>query len=129
MRLKRALKRQIRKITDGNSVSNFCLIIYKFRLILSIFLVFLMSVSTIICSILSVNFVRISAALECFSIALLLFFFQKYGEQTVSKETDFWIPRKFGLGMSINPHTKASKRMTTFLICFLVFAGFFLMFL
>ncbi|MDT2888053.1 hypothetical protein [Lactococcus lactis] len=102
---------------------------YKFGLILSIFLAFLMSVNTIICSILSVNFVRISAALECFSIALLLFFFQKYGEQTVSKETDFWIPRKFGLGMSINPHTKASKRMTTFLICFLVFAGFLLIFL
>ena len=88
-----------------------------------------MSVSTIICSILSVIFVRISAVLECFSIALLLFFFQKYGEQTVSKETDFWIPRKFGLGMSINPHTNASKRMITFLICFLVFAGFLLIFL
>lgn len=102
---------------------------YKFGLILRVFLVFLMFVSTIICSILSVNFVRISAVLECFSIALLLFFFQKYGEQTVSKETDFWIPRKFGLGMSINPHTKASKRMTTFLICFLVFAGFLLIFL
>ncbi|MGV9035519.1 hypothetical protein ACN9TC_07390 [Lactococcus lactis] len=103
--------------------------IYKFGLILSIFLVFLMSVSTIICSILSVNFVRISAVLECFSIALLLFFFQKYGEQTVSKETDFWIPRKFGLGMSVNPHTKTSKRMTIFLIYFLVFAGLLLIFL
>ena len=102
---------------------------YKFGLILSIFLVFLTFVSTIICSILSVNFVRISAASECLSIALLLFFLQKYGEQTVSKEADFWIPRKFGLGISINPHTKASKRMTTFLICFLVFAGFLLIFL
>ena len=102
---------------------------YKFGLILSVFLVFLTFVSTIICSILSVNFVRISAVLECFSIALLLFFFQKYGEQTVSKETDFWIPRKFGLGMSVNPHTKTSKRMTIFLIYFLVFAGLLLIFL
>lgn len=70
---------------------------YKFGLILSVFLVFLTFVSTIICSILSVNFVRISAVLECFSIALLLFFFQKYGEQTVSKETDFWIPFLFSV--------------------------------
>jgi xanthine/uracil permease len=102
---------------------------YKFGLILSVFLVFLTFVSTIICSILSVNFVRIPAVLECFIIALLLFFFQKYGEQTVSKETDFWIPRKFGLGMSVNPHTKTSKRMTIFLIYFLVFAGLLLIFL
>ena len=102
---------------------------YKFGLILSIFLVFLMSVSTIICSILSVNFVRISAVLECFSIALLLFFFQKYGEQTVSKETDFWIPRKFGLGMSINPHTNASKKGTTLLDSLLIFGGILLIIL
>ena len=64
-----------------------------------------------------------------YSPSKILFFFQKYGEQTVSKETDFWIPRKFGLGMSINPHTKASKRMTIFLIYFLVFAGLLLIFL
>ncbi|MCI1072640.1 hypothetical protein MOK17_11335 [Lactococcus lactis] len=103
---------------------------YKFGLILSIFLVFLTSVSTIICSILSVvNFVRISAILECFSIALLLFFVQKYGEQTVSKETDFWTPRKFNLGVSINPHTKSSKRITAFLILFFVLLGIFLILL
>lgn len=102
---------------------------YKFGLILSIFLVFLTFVSTIICSILSVNFVRISAILECFSIALLLFFFQKYGEQTVSKETDFWTPRKFNLGVSINPHTKFSKRITAFLILFFVLLGIFLILL
>ncbi|MCA2391024.1 hypothetical protein LDP16_11240 [Lactococcus sp. NH2-7C] len=102
---------------------------YKFGLILSIFLVFLTFVSTIICSILSVNFVRISAILECFSIALLLFFFQKYGEQTVSKETDFWTPRKFNLGVSINPHTKSSKRITAFLILFFVLLGIFLILL
>lgn len=102
---------------------------YKFGLILSVFLVFFTFVSIIICSIIAVNSVRTFAASECLSIALLLFFLQKYGEQTVSKEADFWIPRKFGLGVSINPHTKASKRMTIFLICFLVFAGFFLIFL
>ena len=102
---------------------------YKFGLILSVFLVFLTFVSTIICSILSVNFVRISAILECFSIALLLFFFQKYGEQTVSKETDFWTPRKFNLGVSINPHTKSSKRITAFLILFFVLLGIFLILL
>lgn len=102
---------------------------YKFGLILSVFLVFLTFVSTIICSILSVNFVRISAILECFSIALLLFFFQKYGEQTVSKETDFWTPRKFNLGVSINPHTKSSKRITAFLILFFVLLVIFLILL
>ncbi|MCD6633589.1 hypothetical protein LSG16_12210 [Lactococcus cremoris] len=102
---------------------------YKFGLILSVFLVFLTFVSIIICSIIAVNSVRTFAASECLSIALLLFFLQKYGEQTVSKEADFWVPRKFGLGISINPHTKASKRMTIFLICFLVFAGFLLIFL
>ncbi len=102
---------------------------YKFGLILSVFLVFLTFVSTIICSILSVNFVRISAASECFSVVLLLFFFQRYGEQTVSKETDFWIPRKFGLGMSINPHTNASKKGTTLLDSLLIFGGILLIIL
>ncbi|MDM5146752.1 hypothetical protein ICE98_03906 [Lactococcus lactis] len=56
---------------------------YKFRLILSVFLVFLTFVSTIICSILSVNFVRISAASECFSVVLLLFFCRN----TVSRQS------------------------------------------
>ncbi|MDT2871604.1 hypothetical protein P7H90_11620 [Lactococcus lactis] len=102
---------------------------YKLGLILSISLFVLTFISTVILSIFAPIFVKTSAGFECFSIALLFFFTQKYGEQTVSKENDFWITRKFNLGVSINPHTKTSKRITTFLICLLVLGGFLLIFL
>ncbi|KZK36235.1 hypothetical protein [Lactococcus taiwanensis] len=103
--------------------------LFKIGLILSSCLVIVTFISTLFLSFFEIPLARTSAGIECFSLAFLLFFFQKYAEQTVSKEADYWIPRKFGLGMSINPHTKTSKRGTTLLVCLLILGGILLIFL
>lgn len=103
--------------------------LFKIGLILSSCLVIVTFISTLFLSFFELPLARTSAGIECFSLALLLFFFQKYAEQTVSKEADYWIPRKFGLGMSINPHTKTSKRGTTLLVCLLILGGILLIIL